>query len=102
MLVATDLAARGLDVEGVGRVLNYDVPTDPDTYVHRIGRTGRAERAGVAFTFVAPWTCRSCAPSSTASVSGSGAPRFAGFAVLDVEELSGDRAPRRGGRRRRR
>lgn len=49
-LVATDLAARGLDVEGVARVVNFDVPLDPDTYVHRIGRTGRADRSGEAVT----------------------------------------------------
>ena len=49
-LVATDLAARGLDVEGVARVVNFDVPLDPDTYVHRIGRTGRADCSGEAIT----------------------------------------------------
>lgn len=52
ILVATDLASRGLDVEGVSIVVNYDVPEDPDAYVHRIGRTGRAERSGEAVTFV--------------------------------------------------
>lgn len=53
VLVATDLASRGLDVEGVSHVVNYDVPEDPDAYVHRIGRTGRAERRGEAVTFIA-------------------------------------------------
>ena len=53
-LVATDVAARGLDVEGVTHVFNYDIPTDVESYVHRIGRTGRAGGDGVAFTFVAP------------------------------------------------
>jgi ATP-dependent RNA helicase DeaD len=52
-LVATDVAARGLDVEGVTHVFNYDIPTDVESYVHRIGRTGRAGGDGVAFTFVA-------------------------------------------------
>lgn len=52
ILVATDLASRGLDVEGVSLVINYDVPTEPDSYVHRIGRTGRSEREGLALTFV--------------------------------------------------
>ena len=52
VLVATDLASRGLDVDHVSHVINYDVPLDPDTYVHRIGRTGRAERKGIAFTLL--------------------------------------------------
>jgi len=54
VLVATDIAARGLDIEGVSHVVNYDVPTTPDAYTHRIGRTGRAERSGTALTFVTP------------------------------------------------
>src|SRR5688572_2510321 len=54
LLVATDVAARGLDIEHVSHVVNYDVPSDPDDYVHRIGRTGRAGREGVAITFVSP------------------------------------------------
>ncbi len=52
VLVATDVAARGLDVIGVTHVINYDCPEDPDTYTHRIGRTGRAGATGVAVTFV--------------------------------------------------
>ncbi|GHJ46219.1 DEAD/DEAH box helicase [Catellatospora sp. TT07R-123] len=52
VLVATDVAARGLDVSGVTHVINYDCPDDPETYVHRIGRTGRAGATGVAVTFV--------------------------------------------------
>ena len=54
VLVATDVAARGLDVERVGLVVNHDVPTEPEAYVHRIGRTGRAGRTGEAMTFVTP------------------------------------------------
>ncbi len=54
VLVASDLAARGLDVDGISHVVNYDVPEDPEVYVHRIGRTARAGRAGVAWTFVTP------------------------------------------------
>ncbi|MEK6721241.1 MAG: DEAD/DEAH box helicase [Chloroflexota bacterium] len=54
VLVATDVAARGLDIDHVSHVVNYDVPPDPDQYVHRIGRTGRAGREGVAITLVEP------------------------------------------------
>lgn len=54
IVVATDIAARGLDVERIGHVINYDIPTDPESYVHRIGRTGRAGRSGEAILFVAP------------------------------------------------
>lgn len=54
ILVATDVAARGLDVERVSHVLNYDIPTDTESYVHRIGRTGRAGRSGQAILFVTP------------------------------------------------
>lgn len=54
VLIATDVAARGLDVDRLELVINYDLPSDPDSYVHRIGRTGRAGRAGKAISFVAP------------------------------------------------
>ena len=54
ILVATDVAARGLDVERVSHVVNFDIPTDPESYVHRIGRTGRAGRSGQAISFVTP------------------------------------------------
>jgi ATP-dependent RNA helicase DeaD len=54
VLVATDVAARGLDIEHVSHVVNYDIPSNPDAYVHRIGRTGRAGREGVAITLVEP------------------------------------------------
>jgi ATP-dependent RNA helicase RhlE len=52
VLVATDVAQRGLDVDGISHVVNYDVPLDPEDYVHRIGRTGRAGATGTAITFV--------------------------------------------------
>jgi ATP-dependent RNA helicase DeaD len=54
ILIATDVAARGLDIEHVSHVINYDIPESPDVYVHRIGRTGRAGREGVAITLVQP------------------------------------------------
>lgn len=54
VLVATDIAARGIDVAGLGHVVNFDVPSVPDDYVHRVGRTGRAQAAGTAFTLVSP------------------------------------------------
>ncbi len=54
ILVATDVAARGLDVERISHVINYDIPTDTESYVHRIGRTGRAGRKGDAISFVTP------------------------------------------------
>ena len=54
ILVATDIAARGIDVEALSHVINFDVPAEPDSYIHRVGRTGRAEMTGEAFTFVSP------------------------------------------------
>jgi ATP-dependent RNA helicase RhlE len=51
ILIATDIAARGIDVEGISHVLNYDLPHEPETYVHRIGRTGRAGASGIAVSF---------------------------------------------------
>jgi len=54
ILVATDVAARGLDISGVTHVYNFDIPQDPEGYVHRVGRTGRAGKTGIAITFVNP------------------------------------------------
>jgi ATP-dependent RNA helicase RhlE len=54
VLVATDIAARGIDVEALSHVVNFDVPSVPEDYIHRVGRTARAEATGDAFTFVAP------------------------------------------------
>src|SRR5580700_11499006 len=51
VLVATDVAARGIDVDNVSHVLNYDLPQEPETYLHRIGRTGRAGATGIAVSF---------------------------------------------------
>ncbi|MEG1241294.1 MAG: C-terminal helicase domain-containing protein, partial [Oscillospiraceae bacterium] len=52
VLVATDIAARGIDIEDLSHVVNYNLPDVPETYVHRIGRTGRAKRHGVAYSLV--------------------------------------------------
>ncbi len=54
VLVATDIAARGIDIEALGHVVNFDVPQTPEDYIHRVGRTARAETTGDAFTFIAP------------------------------------------------
>ena len=54
VLVCSDLAARGLDVDGISHVINYDLPEDPEIYIHRVGRTARAGRDGIAYSFVSP------------------------------------------------
>src|SRR5437899_10015480 len=59
LLIASDVAARGLDIPAVSHIFNFDVPHHPDDYVHRIGRTGRAGRSGTAITIVAPADTRS-------------------------------------------
>ena len=75
ILVASDVAARGLDIKGVSHVFNYDAPWHPDDYVHRIGRTGRAGMKGVAITFVTPEDEE---------------------AIAQIEKLTGQKIPRRG------
>jgi superfamily II DNA/RNA helicase len=65
-LVATDVAARGIDVDGITHVINFDAPEDHDGYTHRIGRTGRAGRAGVGITFVLPDQARDTARMAVA------------------------------------
>ena len=54
ILIATDVAARGIDIDNITHVINFDIPQDPESYVHRIGRTGRAGNTGVAMTFITP------------------------------------------------
>jgi superfamily II DNA/RNA helicase len=75
ILVASDVAARGLDVKGVSHVINFDVPWQPDDYIHRIGRTGRAGMKGIAITL---------------------ATREDGEAVARIEKLIGHKIPRSG------
>ena len=57
-LIATDVAARGIDIEGITHVINYDIPMEKESYIHRIGRTGRAGNEGIAITFVSPYESR--------------------------------------------
>ena len=64
MLVATDIAARGIDVDGITHVINFDLPNVPESYVHRIGRTARAGAAGMAISFCAAEERGTCATSS--------------------------------------
>ncbi len=54
VLVATDVAARGLDVDDISHVFNFDLPDDDEVYIHRVGRTGRAGKTGIAISFVTP------------------------------------------------
>ena len=54
VLVATDIAARGIDVDDISHVINYDLPNEPESYVHRIGRTARAGKSGIALSFCDP------------------------------------------------
>ena len=68
LLVATDVAARGLDVTGITHVINYDLPKNAEDYVHRIGRTGRAGATGIAISFASPGKWTRCAASSAISV----------------------------------
>ena len=76
ILVASDVAARGLDIKGVSTVVNYDAPWHPDDYVHRIGRTGRAGATGTAYTFVTPDDAEN---------------------IANIEKLTGQKIPRREG-----
>ncbi len=105
ILVATDLAARGIDVEGVSHVFNFELPMEPESYVHRIGRTGRAGATGIAISF--------CAASERGTLKA--IERLIGFEILEdgrqpdplkpgekVDDGDGERSPRSGGQNRRR
>ena len=98
ILVATDLASRGIDVAGVSHVINFDVPGTPDAYTHRIGRTGRSERSGKAYTFVS----REDAGALRAIERSLGSPitriRAPGFDTEPVPSTEQHRPPSRGRR----
>jgi ATP-dependent RNA helicase RhlE len=109
ILVATDIVARGIDVEDLSHVINFDVPADPNAYIHRVGRTARAEAKGDAFTFVAPDEAQDLAAIERAI--GKGLPRVTlpGFDYarrpeekLEIplkQRMAAHRAPRSPGRR---
>ena len=93
ILVASDVAARGLDVKGVSHVFNYDTPWHPDDYVHRIGRTGRAGALGRAFTFITDDDAEAIA--NVEKLTGGAIPLFEGGAAADVAEPTEARSDRR-------
>src|SRR3546814_15069570 len=96
-LVCSDVAARGLDIEAMSHVFNFDVPISADDYVHRIGRTGRAGRKGRAITIAAPTDGRYV--TSIEKLIGTEIPRMT-LDEAETAELSDDDGPRRGRRRR--
>ncbi len=98
ILVASDVAARGLDVKGVSHVFNFDTPWHPDDYVHRIGRTGRAGAKGRAFTFVAPEDAE--AITNVEKLTGGEVPLFEVAAGEVKEEFAPAREPKRESRKR--
>ncbi|MGF7150824.1 superfamily II DNA/RNA helicase [Sphingomonas zeicaulis] len=91
ILVASDVAARGLDIKGVSHVVNYDVPWHPDDYVHRIGRTGRAGATGTAYTLATPDDAESVA--NIEKLTGQKIPRLAAEAVEAEVETGAADAP---------
>ena len=100
ILVASDVAARGLDIKGVSHVFNFDAPWHPDDYVHRIGRTGRAGATGTAYTFVGPEDAENIA--NIEKLTGQTIERLQPTAAAPVNDAPAERAPRarrgRGGR----
>jgi superfamily II DNA/RNA helicase len=92
LLVASDVAARGLDIPTTSHVFNFDVPHHPDDYVHRIGRTGRAGRAGTAISIVAPLDHKSIA--AIEKLIGQSIPRIEGDFSEQAEASGEDAAPR--------
>jgi superfamily II DNA/RNA helicase len=101
LLVASDVAARGLDIPAVSHVFNFDVPHHADDYVHRVGRTGRAGRSGIAITIVAPIDSKAVAAIEKLTgqtIEWAGEPAPAESAEPRSRERSDDRPPRRHGR----
>ena len=98
LLVATDIAARGLDISGVTHVVNYDVPTSPDVYVHRIGRTGRVGRSGRAITLISPRQRREL--EAIEDHAGTEIPPWTEVSVGTSSTNGGEQARRRGRRSR--
>ena len=95
ILVASDVAARGLDIKGVSHVFNFDAPWHPDDYVHRIGRTGRAGATGTAYTLVGPEDAENVA--NIEKLTGQTIERLGKAAAVSTEEgAPAERAPRRG------
>ena len=95
ILVASDVAARGLDIKGVSHVFNYDAPWHPDDYVHRIGRTGRAGATGTAYTLIAPEDAENIA--NIEKLTGQTIERLGKAAPAEAPEgAPAERAPRRG------
>jgi ATP-dependent RNA helicase RhlE len=98
VLVATDVAARGIDVDGISHVVNFDTPRFAEDYVHRIGRTGRAEATGVAFTFVSYDEKQFHKRIQRFTGAQADAPRYPGFDCPEyalARSLEESRAPRR-------
>ena len=103
-LVATDVAARGIDVDDISHVINFDPPADSDTYVHRIGRTGRAGRRGVGITLVVTPISEAMSPArrrSSASSMDSAATRRLAEPDRPASTRRADNRPRRGNKRQR-